>query len=107
MIRISILYPNPPGARFDMEYYLTRHMPRSIDLLSAHPGFRSVSVERGIGGGAPDTPPTYIAMCHYGFDTLDAFLEAFGANSAFLQGDMPNYTDVQAIIQVNEVALSR
>ncbi len=42
MVRISILYPNSPGARFDWRYYVETHMPRSIDLLSAHPGFRGV-----------------------------------------------------------------
>jgi len=30
MIKISILYPNT--GRFDMDYYLNTHMPRSIVL---------------------------------------------------------------------------
>jgi hypothetical protein len=29
MIKISIFYPNTPGARFDMDYYLHTHMPMS------------------------------------------------------------------------------
>ena len=27
MIKVSVLYPNKPGARFDHEYYRSRHMP--------------------------------------------------------------------------------
>lgn len=107
MVSISILYPNTQNSRFDMDYYLNTHMPKAIDLLSAYPGFKGVSVERGIGGGAPGAAPSYIAMCHYRFDSVDQFLSAFNANSAFLQGDMPNYTDIEATIQISEVAMSR
>jgi len=30
MTKISILYPNHKGARFDVRYYLATHVPRSI-----------------------------------------------------------------------------
>ena len=26
MIRVSVLYPNEPGARFDHQYYATKHV---------------------------------------------------------------------------------
>jgi uncharacterized protein (TIGR02118 family) len=107
MTKISILYPNSVGARFDFSYYVDRHMPRSIELLRAHPGFRGVSVERGVAGATPGSAPAYIAMCHFTFVTADAFLEAFLPHALELQGDMPNYTDVVPTIQVNEVLISR
>lgn len=107
MINISILYPNTPGARFDMDYYVNRHMPMSIELLGAHPGFKGVSVERGLGGAAPGTDAAYIAMCHFQFDSGESFMAAFSPNAATLQADIPNYTDVAPIIQVNEVLISR
>ena len=47
MIKISIFYPNATGARLDMDYYLTKHMPDSIGKLSAGKGYCGVSVERG------------------------------------------------------------
>ena len=106
MIKVSILYPNKPDGHFDMDYYLNRHMPMSIELLSAAPGYRGVSVERGLGGGAPDAPPTHIAMCHYLFDTVESFMAVFIPNSPILQGDMPNYTDIESIIQISEVVIS-
>ncbi len=37
MIKISILYPNKKGSRFDMDYYLNTHMPMSIGRLSEAP----------------------------------------------------------------------
>jgi uncharacterized protein (TIGR02118 family) len=104
MIKISILYPN--AGRFDMAYYLNIHMPRSIELLGKGKGYRGVSVERGLGGAAPGSAPTYVAMCHYLFDTADDFMAAFMPHAAELQGDIPNYTDIEPIIQIGEVAIS-
>ncbi len=106
MVRISILYPNSPGSRFDFDYYTRKHMPRSIALLGAHPGFRGVSVERGLGGGAPGTPAAYAAMCHFEFATADDFVSAFMPHAAELQGDIPNYTNVTPVIQVNEILIA-
>jgi uncharacterized protein (TIGR02118 family) len=107
MITISILYPNTPGVRFDIDYYVNRHMPMSIGLLSTHPGFKGVSVDRGLGGAAPGTNAAYIAMCHFHFDSVESFMAAFSPNAATLQADISNYTDVAPIIQVNEVLISK
>jgi uncharacterized protein (TIGR02118 family) len=107
MVKISILYPNKPGSRFNVGYYTQIHMPRSIELLSAHRGFKSVSVERGVGGAVPGSAPAYIAMCHFLFSSIDAFMDAFVPNAPELQGDMPNYTDIEPLIQINEVLISR
>jgi len=27
MIKVSVMYPNRPGARFDHDYYRTNHLP--------------------------------------------------------------------------------
>ena len=35
MTKISILYPNTPGERFDLDYHVKTHMPLSIKLPSA------------------------------------------------------------------------
>ena len=107
MVKISILYPNQKGSRFDMNYYLNTHMPMSIERLGAAKGFRGVSVERGLSGIVPDSEPTYIEMGHFLFDSVEDFLSAFTPHATILQGDMPNYTDVEPTIQVNEVAISR
>ena len=107
MIKISILYPNKPGSRFDVGYYTGTHMPRSIELLGAHPGFKGVSVERGVGGAEPGSEPASVAMCHFLFSSVDAFMQAFVPNAAELQGDMPNYTDIEPLIQINEVLISK
>jgi len=107
MTKISILYPNVTGGRFDFDYYLSKHMPRSIELLGAHPGFRSVTVERGIGCTEPDSPPKYVAACFYTFDTVESFVSAFMPHADELQGDMAHYTDIPADIQFNEIVINK
>lgn len=107
MIKISILYPNNKGSWFDLSYYVKTHMPMSIDLLSVHPGFRGVSVEQGLRGGIPGTDAAFVAMCHFMFDSAENFMAAFMPHAAVLQGDMTNYTNIEPIIQVNEVLISR
>ena len=107
MTKISILYPNKKGARFDMRYYVETHMPLSIELLSAHPGFKGVSVERGLAGAEPGSEAAYVAICHFSFDSMESFMGAFTPHAAKLRGDMPNYTDIQPLIQVSEVLISR
>jgi uncharacterized protein (TIGR02118 family) len=105
--RISILYPRVAGMRFDFDYYMAKHMPRSIELLGRHPGFRGVSVERGVGGVEPGAEPAYAAMCHFTFDSLASFLEAFIPHAPELQADIARYTDTVPLIQFSEVLLHR
>ena len=50
MIKVSVLYPNTAGCKFDMEYYLTRHMPMVQQKLG--PACKRMAVEEGIVGGA-------------------------------------------------------
>jgi uncharacterized protein (TIGR02118 family) len=107
MVRISFLYPNRKDARFDMDYYVGKHMPWSIALLSAHAGFKGVSVERGVGGVAPGLDPEYVAVCHFLFESLDDFMAAVTPNLAALQADMKNYTDLEPTFQVGEVLISQ
>jgi uncharacterized protein (TIGR02118 family) len=105
MVKISILYPNDDGARFDFDYYAKVHMPQSIELLGAHPGFRSVSVERVIGVPQSGVPAPYVAMCHFVFDSLDDFKEAFAPHAATLQGDIASYTSIEPVILFSEVLI--
>jgi uncharacterized protein (TIGR02118 family) len=107
MIKVSVLYPNNNGSRFDVSYYVETHMPMAIKLLSAHPGFKGVSVERGIGGVVPGSAPVYVAMCHFHFSSAEDFLAAFMPHAEVLQGDIPNYTDIEPIFQISEVLISR
>ena len=104
MIRLNILYPNKENGRFDIDYYINIHMPMTIKKLS--PALKGASVEQGLKvSELPGTQPTYIAAAHLLFESIAAFTEAFTPNAAVLQGDMPNYTDIEPVFQFSEVRI--
>jgi uncharacterized protein (TIGR02118 family) len=104
VIKVSILYPNKPGTHFDMNYYVTKHMPLAMRLLSK--GLKKTEVDAGLHGTTPREPPAFHGGCQFYFDTVDAFLAVWGPAAAELTADIPKYTDVAPMIQFNEVKIS-
>jgi len=103
MIKISVLYPNEEGTKFDMDYYLSSHIPMVQEKLGA--ALKGGGVDHGLGGAAPGTPATFVAMAHLLFDSLEEFQNAFGLHTEAIMADIPNFTDVQPTIQISEVKL--
>jgi uncharacterized protein (TIGR02118 family) len=103
MIKVSVFYPHREGARFDMDYYCKSHMPMVQQKLGA--ACKRVAVEEGIGGGAPGASPAYAAMGHLYFDSAQAFETAFAPHAQAIMADIPNYTDIQPVIQVSEIKI--
>ena len=105
MVKVSILYPRTSDSTFDMEYYLSRHMPMSLGLLRSHPGFIALSVERGVAAPQSGLPPAYVAMCQYTFTSAEDFVAAFMPHATVLQADIPNYTNIAPIVQFSAVEI--
>jgi uncharacterized protein (TIGR02118 family) len=103
MIKVSVFYPASANTRFDMDYYCKSHMPMVQQKLGA--ACKSTAVEQGVAGGAPGARPTYAAMGHLYFDSIEAFQAAFGPHASTIMADIPNYTDIQPVIQISEVKL--
>ena len=101
MIRVNVLYPRKDGARFDWAYYIGTHMPMVGRKLGA--ALMSVSVEQGVAGGSPGSPPAFVAMAHLGFESVAAFQAAFTPHAAEILADIPKYTSIEPIIQISEV----
>ena len=76
MIKVSVMYPNTPGARFDHAYYQDKHMP----LVKARLGdaCKYYTVDKGLAGGANGVPATYVGMCHIFCDSVEAFQAVLG-----------------------------
>ena len=97
MIRVSVLYPNSQGASFDMEYYLKTHLPMVRKTLGA----ALLKDEAWKGLGAPgDQPATYQVVFHMFFESPEAFGAAFGAHAEGIMADIPKFTSVQPVIQL-------
>jgi uncharacterized protein (TIGR02118 family) len=103
MIKVSVFYPMRDNAKFDMDYYCKSHIPMVQQKLGS--ACKSVAVEQGIAGGAPGATPTYAAMGHLYFDSLEQFQSAFAPHASAIMADIPNYTDIQPVIQISEVKM--
>src|SRR5438552_975833 len=101
MIKVSIYYPNKEGSKFDLDYYLHKHMPMSIAKQGAE--LKNISIDIGINGGPPDSKPLYVVVCNLLYESIEAFYSAFMPCAEVLMADIKNYADVETIVQISEV----
>ncbi len=105
MIKVSVMYPNKEGARFDHQYYRDKHMP----LVKARMGdaCKYYTIDKGLAGGAPGDPATYVGMCHIFSDSVETFQQGFAPHAKEIMGDIPNYTDIAPVMQISEVVVEK
>ena len=99
-ITVTAMYPNTPGSKFDMDYYLGSH----LEMVGKHLGESLVSkrVVKGLGTVDPDTPAPYQVMAIIEIDSMNALQEMLREHGEEILGDIPNFTDVAPIIQISE-----
>ena len=103
MIKVSVFYPNSKGSRFDMAYYISKHMPMVQTKVGK--ACRRIEVDQGIVGGTPGSAPAYSAIGHLFFDSVEAFQTAFTPHANAILADIPNYTNTQPTIQISEIMM--
>jgi uncharacterized protein (TIGR02118 family) len=103
MVKVSVMYPNTAGARFDHTYYRDKHMP----LLKARMGDSCLyyTVDKGLAGGEPGSPAPYVGMCHIFCDSVELFQAGFGPHAKEIMADIANYTDLTPVMQISEVVV--
>lgn len=103
MIKVSVLYPNAEGKKFNMDYYCTKHAELVIGLLGD--ALKGASIESGLGGGTPGSPAPFVAMANMYFNSMENFQHSFESNADKIMGDLPNFTDIEPIVQISEVMI--
>jgi uncharacterized protein (TIGR02118 family) len=98
MIRVTVAYPQQPGKRFDFDYYLKTHIPLVQRLLGS--AIRRVEVFKGAGSDAAN-----VCVAALFFDSKDAFEKAFNPVAKEVMGDVPNYTDIEPAVHIEEQVL--
>ncbi len=101
MTKVSVLYPNGDNKIFDIDYYCNIHLPMVGALLGEL--LKGATVEKGLGGGAPGSTAPFAGMGNLYFDSVEDFEAAFGPNAEKIMGDLPNFTNIEPIIQISEV----
>jgi uncharacterized protein (TIGR02118 family) len=102
MVRISVLYANEPGRKFDHDYYVNQHMKLVRERLGSF-GLVRTEVDKGLAGGAPGSSAPYVAIGHVYFNALDGFATGMGKHGAEIMADIANYTNIQPQIQISEI----
>jgi uncharacterized protein (TIGR02118 family) len=103
MIQVAVQYPRTEGAKFDMDYYLSKHMPMVQEKCGD--ALKSMSVLEGVSGGMGGKPSANIAVGTLTFDSVDAFSAAMGPHMPEIMGDIPNYTDITPVLEISEIKL--
>ena len=95
---ITVLYPNVAEATFDMDYYLSHHMPLVLDRFGAH-GMTGWDVVK-FDGPAERTPHSVMATLHFG--SAEGFRAAVAAEGGPVFADVPNFSNQQPLLMVGE-----
>lgn len=101
MIRVSVVYLQTAGGRFDMAYYRDKHMPLVKGRLERF-GLSGAEVDQPISGVA-STPSPFAGACHLYFDALSGFQQGLQTHGAEILADLPNFTNIQPYIQISEI----
>ena len=101
MIKVSVMYPNSEGVKFDTDYYKNTHLPMVQKLVGS--ALKDLELDLGIGGRAPGEAAPYVAIAHLKFDDVASFQAAFGPHAATFADDVKNYSNVQGEIQISDL----
>src|SRR5262245_35401660 len=99
MIKISIIYPNKSGERFDHDYYRNQHLPLIQRRMGA--ALKYYAIDRGLMAAPPDTTAPYVAMCHLLCDSVEAYQSAYGPHAQEIRADIGNFTDQTPVRQIS------
>jgi uncharacterized protein (TIGR02118 family) len=105
MIKVSVMYPNTAGARFDHQYYRDHHMPLVKEKLADRCLF--YTIDKGLGGASPDAHAPYVAMCHVFCESAKAFQDGMALQGKAIFDDISHFTDLVPVIQISEVVIGQ
>src|SRR5215813_13455144 len=101
LIKVSIMYPFAEGKTFNMEYYVTKHMPMVAGFLGSN--LVKYTIEKGVASGIPNQPLPYMAIGTFYVKSLSDYQAAIAPNRDAIRADFANYTNIAPVILISEV----
>ena len=101
MIRVSVMYPYGADKKFDMDYYIEKHRPMVREKLEPH-GLVKLEIDKGITAGLEGGSPIYLYVGYLYFNSMEDYQKCL-PYAPELFGDVPNFTDIEPIMQVSEM----
>jgi len=105
MIRVTALWPKTNDSHFDMDYYLSKHVPMTKAKFQSLGIPVETEVDEGLGGLTPGEPAPYAAIGYLLFENLEDLQKGLATHGAEIMADIPNFTNVQPQIQVGSIVL--
>lgn len=103
MVVFTVLYPHGPGKRFDMDYYVTKHLGLVKEKVGT--ALKAVSVDKGVSGPEPGSSPAYAAVCRLVFKSVEDIATYLAPHDATFSADVPNFTDIAPQFQISELVV--
>lgn len=97
MQRVTVVYPNKTDATFNFDYYTKKHVPWVASLVG-----KSIEVRRGI-SSATGSPAAFLCIATILVDSIAEFQTVFAKHGAEILADVPKYTNIEPIVQFDEV----
>jgi uncharacterized protein (TIGR02118 family) len=97
---LTMLYPNKPGANFDFDYYLKRHIPWARTLVPD----LGTEIRRGISTPTGDAAQ-FVCLCRFWIRSENRYREAMQNYGKHLITDLGNFTNIEPVVQIDEVVL--
>ena len=98
----TVLYPNNKGAKFDFDYYTKNHIPMALKLIGK--GIAKTEVRKGL-SSQDGSPPKYICVASIWIGDPAEYQARFAQHAPEILADIRNYTNVEPVIQLDEVLL--
>jgi len=97
---LTVLYQSQSDARFDFDYYQHKHLAMLAELYGKAVG--RMQVRKGLRKG-DGSAPAYIASVTIEILSMEAFEAAGKEHFPKLLADIPNYTNLTAVAQIEEI----
>ncbi|MBI1227531.1 MAG: EthD family reductase [Bacteroidetes bacterium] len=101
MYKVAIFYPNGEDKTFDMDYYEKKHMPMVASFLGENLKF--YEIDKGISGRTPEDKASFVAIGYFYVQNVAEYGKAIAQNRDAIVNDFKNYTNIQPVIQINEI----
>ena len=101
MFKYSVLYPYEKGAKFDFDYYRTKHK----ELVQKHLkpfGLIKMEIDKGVSGRDNVLPP-YLCVGHLYFPSRESFEKGMSQAAPILRADIANFTTLVPTRMLSEV----
>jgi uncharacterized protein (TIGR02118 family) len=98
---ITVLYPAKDNDAFDFEFYLRRHVPLIRDILGD--SLDRIEVRKGASSQDGAGSPTYTCVISIWIKDWPAYERAIAARASELIAEVPLFTKVMPVMQIDEV----